>query len=80
MATFRKNKQGDWVVLGTVDEVVPGAFCRVTKKNGSRRTVFIFEVGTPFKVEGVSMVYGYIGTTQKESPREGEETQKESPR
>ncbi len=78
MAVFRKNMQGDWVVLGASDEVVPGTFCQVFKRDGSARHIFITGVGAPFDVSGTSMVYGYIGTaprterktSRSESPRE----------
>lgn len=79
MATFRKNKQGDWVVLGTSDEVTPGTFCRVSKKDGSVRRLFITEVGAPFDVSGTSMVYGYIGTAPR-TERKTKAPRSESPR
>ena len=59
MATFRKNKQGVWVVFGTVSEVGIGKV-RVSRKDGSVRSVNVASVGRPFTANGQAMVYGYL--------------------
>lgn len=61
MATFRRSKDGDWVVQGSPDEVKVGRVL-VEKKDGSKKYVNVAEVGRPFKNDrtGTMMVYGYI--------------------
>lgn len=59
MATFRRTKDDEWVVQGTVDEVRPGKVS-VERKDGSTRVVDVESVGRPFNRNGVQMVYGYL--------------------
>lgn len=60
MATFRKTNQGEWVVFGTLDEVVVGTVM-VTKKGQTKLApVNVERVGKPFSVDGRQMVYGYL--------------------
>jgi len=67
MATFRKSKSGEWVVYGTVREVVVGKV-KVSKKDGSTRRIDVTSVGRPFQAQGQTMVYGYIGASKGEEP------------
>lgn len=64
-ATFRKNKQGEWVVFGPASVVRPGRVA-VTKKDGRVQSVEIESVGRPFFANGQQMVYGYIA---KKAPK-----------
>lgn len=59
MVTFRKNKQGEWVVFGPVSEVCVGKVL-ATRKSGQKRSVNVTGLGRPFMANGVSCVYGYI--------------------
>lgn len=59
MNTFRKNNKGEWVVFGTASDVRVGKVL-VERKDGSKRTVEVASVGTPFRANGQMMVYGYI--------------------
>jgi hypothetical protein len=63
MANFRKNKTGEWVVFGSVEEVCVGKV-RVARKDGSVRSVAVTSIGKPFRAEGRMMVYGYIGESK----------------
>jgi hypothetical protein len=69
MAQFRRNGNGDWVILGTVDEVIAGSKVAVKRRDDTVRSVFIASVGTPFAADGKMMVYGYIGTAPKKTPK-----------
>lgn len=64
MATFRRNGNGDWVVLGSVEEMKVGKV-RVSRKDQSVRTVKISSIGNPFLVDGKLMVYGYIDDSKE---------------
>ncbi len=61
MATFRRNKDQEWVVQGTPDEVKVGKVL-VEKKDGSKKYVNVVEVGRPFRNDrtGTMMCYGYL--------------------
>ena len=65
MATFRKNRSGEWVVYGTVTEVTVGKV-RVERKDGGVRWVNVGSVGTPFMAGGTMMVYGHISNAKPE--------------
>lgn len=68
MNTFRKNKAGEWVVMGSVSEVRIGKV-RVERKDRSVRTVDVVSVGRPFSANGTMMVYGYLNAAHnKEAP------------
>lgn len=57
--SFRKTRQGEWVVFGAADQVSPGTIA-VTKRDGSSKVVEIERVGRSFDVDGVSCVYGHV--------------------
>ncbi len=59
MATYRKNKAGEWVVFGLVTEVQPGVVA-VTKRDGSRKEERVVTVSKPFLVDGIPHCYGII--------------------
>lgn len=79
--TYRKTKQGEWVAFGplaafkeqvitpggvdtiTVDSVV------VTKRSGESKVERIRDIGRPFTVDGVQMVYGYIAQSPRSNRR-----------
>ena len=63
MATFRRNKHGEWVVLGSVSEVHVGKV-RVTRKDGDVRSVVVASLGNPFNQNGEQVVYGYLAGSQ----------------
>jgi len=65
MATFRKSKQGEWVVFGTVSEVRVGKV-RVERKDGSVRSVSVVSVGRSFQANGTTMVYGYLNAAHNQ--------------
>lgn len=54
--TYRKTKAGEWVVMGPVSVVKPGAVVTVTKKDGTSKTERIESVGKAFD----GMRYGYL--------------------
>jgi hypothetical protein len=58
MATWRKNRNGEWVVFGPASEVLEGGTVTVTKKSGETSSVRIERVSKRFKVNGVDHVYG----------------------
>jgi len=58
MASWRKNKQGEWVVFGTMDEVTEGGWVSVSKKDGTSRRVKIGQVSKSFQIYGKAHVYG----------------------
>lgn len=58
MATWRKNREGNWVVFGPASEVVSDAWVTVTKANGSSSRTLIATTSRPFDVNGVPHVYG----------------------
>jgi len=59
MAQYRKNKAGEWVVFGSVSEVVVGRVL-VSKKDGTKKYEAVASVGKPFYADGRQMAYGYI--------------------
>jgi len=59
--TYRKTRNGQWVAYGPADAITAGTVVTVTKKNGETKEEYIESVGRPFEVNGVKMVYGYIG-------------------
>lgn len=65
--TYRKTKADEWVAYGPASEVVAGTAIYVTKRSGERKPEAIARTGRPFVVEGVEMVYGYLG--EQTSPR-----------
>jgi len=74
MATFRKNKAGNWVVFGSVNEVSVGRV-KVNRKDGSVRNVAVVSLGRPFSANGVTMVYGYLKESENdEKPAPVEES------
>jgi hypothetical protein len=64
---YRKTKSGEWVVYGPASAVQAGRSVTVTKSDGSTKTEHIDRVGRPFGVDGVSMVYGYLGAREPET-------------
>jgi hypothetical protein len=76
MATWRKTKQGDWVVYATFTELDKAKFetgaITVTSKSGATKTVGIESIGKSFIVDGVEMAYGYpMAETRATTRRNG---------
>lgn len=61
--TFRKTRQGDWVAFGPASAVRECTEVTVTKRSGDAKRVYIERTGKTFQVDGLDMVYGYIGST-----------------
>jgi len=59
MISYRKTKQGVWVICGPVAEVKVGKVT-VTKKDGTTKTESIESIGKPFATSSGDLVYGYI--------------------
>lgn len=59
-ASYRKTRQGEWVVMAPVEAFQPGRLVAVVTKSGETRHEVIARVGRPFSVGGVEMAYGYI--------------------
>jgi hypothetical protein len=72
MVTYRKAKDGRWIVCGSVSEVKIGSV-RVTKRDGSTKTEIVESLGRPFATENGMMVYGHIAarTSASSSARRG---------
>jgi len=70
MISYRKTKQGVWVVCGPVAEVRVGKVA-VTKKDGTTKTETIESVGKPFAASSGDLVYGYIKPSVKPSNGNG---------
>lgn len=66
MSTYRRTKQGTWVVFGPASEVKPGPVT-VTKKDGTTKVETVTGVGKPFQVNGVPHVYGYTAPRRQQS-------------
>lgn len=58
MATWRKNREGSWVVFGPASEILPDTWVSVSKKDGSTSRTLIATTSRPFDVNGVPHVYG----------------------
>ena len=58
--TYRKTREGEWVVMGPVAAVRANGTVLVTRRDGTTKMESIARVGSPFSVNGVSMVYGHI--------------------
>ena len=48
MASWTKGRDGQWVVIGTVEEMGNGWGVRVTKRNGETQTVNMQSMSKPF--------------------------------
>lgn len=59
MASYRKTRDEQWVVCGTVSEVRVGQVT-VTKASGETKTEQVVSLGRPFTADGKQMVYGYL--------------------
>lgn len=70
MLTYRKTKEGKWVVFGAAAEVRVGEVT-VTKKDGTTKTEVVSGLGNPFAVNGVPHVYGYLEPRPAPSARSG---------
>lgn len=66
--TFRKTKSGEWVVCGVPALVKANQDVAVRKADGTTKQVSIARVGKPFQVNGVKMVYGYLGEAGDRTP------------
>ncbi|KZS63112.1 hypothetical protein [Mycobacterium ostraviense] len=62
--TYRKTKQGQWVVYGPArcfgQVPASGRWIEVTKRDGTIKRELIDHLGKCFQVDGEPMVYGYI--------------------
>ena len=61
MPTYRKTKDGRWVVFGSAATVTAG-LVTVTRKDGTTKQETVVSVSKPFDVDGVPHVYGTIAT------------------
>lgn len=68
-ATYRRTRQGDWVVLANADILKPGREITVWKKDGTRKTEMIEKVGKTFQIDGVDVAYGYIARGSRTSTK-----------
>jgi len=59
MVSYRKAKDGRWIVCGPVAEMHIGSV-RVTKRDGSTKLEIVESLGRPFATERGMMVYGYL--------------------
>jgi hypothetical protein len=66
--TFRKTKQGEWVVFGPASIIQTGTV-EVSKRDGSSKTVVIDRVGREFTVDDVTCRYGYQAQAQPHAHR-----------
>jgi len=64
MKTYRKTKEGQWVVCGPLAEMHLG-IVTVAKKDGGAKQETVVKLGTPFTLNGVPHVYGYIAPSLK---------------
>ena len=67
--TYRKTRQGEWVVFGPRaamwDDLYnkPAGSVVVVKKDGSKKIESIARLGSAFQADGVECCYGYISKT-----------------
>jgi len=59
MASYRKTKDEQWVVCGTVAEVRVGTVT-VTKASGETKQEQVVSLGKPFQTDKGLLVYGYL--------------------
>ena len=57
--TYRRTRTGKWAVMGTTANIFPGARVEVHTKAGKVKHEMIIEIGRPFEIDGIEMVYGY---------------------
>lgn len=57
--TWRKNRDGEWVIFGPAETLRVGATVTVSKKNGEADLHTIQRVSRPFDVDGVPHVYAW---------------------
>ncbi len=65
MTTYRKTKDGQWVVCGPATEVHLG-IVTVSKKDGGAKQETVVKLGKPFLLNGTNYVYGYIAPRSKQ--------------
>lgn len=71
-ATYRKTKQGEWVVFAPAALLQPGGALTVHTKDGKAKLETITRVGREFTVDGVAMAYGYLAPRQTQAqPQRG---------
>jgi hypothetical protein len=62
--TYRKARDGEWVVVGPVSVVQPGATVTVYRKDHTTRQETILRLGRAFRVRingaELEVVYGYL--------------------
>jgi len=59
MASYRKTKDGQWVVCGSTSEVRVGTVT-VTKASGETKQEQVVSLGKPFETAQGPCVYGYL--------------------
>lgn len=59
-ATYRRTKQGEWVVMAPQYQLHAGMTIEVATKDGRTKTERIVRVGKGFLVAGTPMAYGYL--------------------
>jgi hypothetical protein len=70
-ATYRKTRQGEWVVFGPAAVIAEcahrGDRIEVTKRDGTTKLEAIERCGKAFTADGRQMAYGYIARTARPS-------------
>ena len=73
VATYRKTKNGEWVVYGRAADLTTacrnGGQVPVLRRSGDTKHETIARVGRAFTVDGVEMAYGYTGQAARSSSR-----------
>lgn len=67
--TWRRTKDGEWVVMGLATIVKPNATVKVRRFNGGIDKVTVVEVGRDFQLEpdGDTYRYGYLTERKREN-------------
>jgi hypothetical protein len=58
--TYRKTKQGEWVVMGPTGLIRGRSEVTVAKRDGTTKAERIVRTGRPFRTPAGEMVYGYL--------------------
>ena len=64
-ATYRKTRNGEWVVFGPIALVKADADVTVMRRNGSAKVEHVASVGKAFIADGTKCCYGYIAKDER---------------
>lgn len=78
MNTYRKTRDGTWVVFGPSSDVKVGQVT-VTKKNGDTKIETVERVSRPFDVDGVAHVYGFVAQRARQYSSRGSSRRENDP-